>query len=170
VRLVRRVALLLAAAFAIPALAAAAPPKATVTTRGHVTYFRLSAADAERVASVCEARGLPVCGDAITRGDGPQLAADCNRSGAAVARQLRAAARAARASGAGWSVAMRTESGGYPYICDFTAADSTAADLCAARRISQPELDAMPLFERIFALVRHGFCVGPGWAPDLPDG
>lgn len=166
----RRIALLLIAVWCAPPLAASAPTKATVSTRGHVTYFRLSAADAERVAAICASRGPAACGDLITRGDGPQLAADCNRSGAALARQLRAAADAARRRGAGWSVVMRTETGGYPYICAFTATGTAAADLCSARRISQPELDAMPLFERIFALVRHGFCVGAGWAPDLPDG
>ena len=166
----RRVALLLIGIAAAPVLtAAAAPPKATVSTRGHVTYFQLSATDAERVAAVCRSRGAAACGDLITRGDGPQLAADCNRGGAAIARQLRAAAEGARRNGPGWSVVMRTETGGYPYICEFVAAESALADLCAVRRISQPELDALPLFERMFALVRHGFCVGPGWAPDLPD-
>lgn len=166
----RRVALLLVVLGCVPPLAASAPPKATVSTRGHVTYFRLSGADAERVAAICAARGPAACGDLITRGDGPQFAADCNRSGAVLARQLRAAAGAARRREPGWNVVMRTETGGYPYICAFTAAATAAADLCAVRRISQPELDAMPLFERIFALVRHGFCVGTGWAPDLPDG
>jgi hypothetical protein len=169
VRLVRRVALLLLVSVLPTAAAAAAPPKATVATRGHITYFRLTAADANRVAALCVTKGAAACGDLITRGDGPQLAADCNRSGAAIARQLRTAARAARDRGSGWNVVMRTESGGYPYICEFKAIETTAADLCAARRISQPELDGLPLFERIFALVRHGFCVGPGWAPDLPD-
>lgn len=166
----RRIGLVLLAAAALPALSAAAPPKAVVSMRGHVTYFRLSAVDAERVAAVCRSRGAAACGDLITRGDGPQFAADCNRGGAAIARQLRAAAGAARGNGSGWGVVMRTETGGYPYVCAFEAAETLAADLCAARRISRPELDAMPLFERIFALVRHGFCVGPGWEPDLPDG
>lgn len=131
-----------------------------------MTYFRLAPADALRVADVCARRGPAACGDLITGGDGPQFAADCNRSGTALARQLRRAARAARD---GADVSMRTETGGYPYICEFTAVKTTYGDLCAARRISRPELEALPLFERIFALVRHTFCVGPGWAPDLPD-
>lgn len=156
-------AIALAQALLLAAVATAAAPRAKVSTRGHVTYFQLDAADARRVAAVCAARGAAVCGDLITRGDGPQLAADCNRSGAALARQLRAAARD------GESVVLRTESGGYPYICEFRAAGSAQADLCAQRRISQPELDALPLFERMFALVRYTFCVGPGWTPDLPD-
>jgi hypothetical protein len=160
VRRVLRALLVLALLSAAPA--AAAPPRATVSTRGHVTYFRLSAASARQVAVVCERRGIVACGDLLTRGDGPQLAADCHRTGAALARQLRTAA------GGGQSVILRTESGGYPYICAFETG-AAGFDRCAQRRISQPELDAMPLFERIFALVRHGFCVGPGWTPDLPD-
>jgi hypothetical protein len=159
VRAVVRALLVIALVLAAPAAAAA--PHATVSTRGHVTYFRLSAADARRVAAVCESRGIVACGDLLTNGDGPQLAADCHRTGGALALQLRAAARA------GQAVVMRTESGGYPYICAFEAGRA-AIDRCGQRRISQPELDALPLFERIFALVRHGFCVGPGWTPDLP--
>ena len=156
-----RTALLLALVLVAPA--AAGQPKATVSTQGHVTYFRLSASDARQVAAVCEARGIVACGDLITRGDGPQLAADCHRGARALARQLRAAARA------GGTVELRTETGGYPYICAFRQATGGVSGLCAQRRISQPELDALALFERMFALVRNGFCVGSGWAPDLPD-
>ena len=143
--------------------AAGGAPRAKVETRGHVTVFSLTPAQAEQVAGVCAARGAAACGDLITRGDGAQLAADCGRTGRQLAGMLRAAARAAPS---GAAVELRTENGGYPYICAF-AARVSGSGWCDRQRISAPELEALPLFERLFALVRSGFCVGSGWVPDL---
>ena len=159
-------ALLVALALLLAAPAAAAPPRAHVYTRGHATYFRLAPGDARAVASACVRDGLVRCGDLVT-GDGAQFAADCGRSGPAVARELRARARLASSRGPGWFVVTRTENGGYPYTCSF-AAERLVPDLCPGGRLSLADLAALPLVERLVTVVTRLFCLG-GWSPELPD-
>jgi hypothetical protein len=156
----------LVAALLVAGSAAAATPRVRAYEVGYATYYRLSTTDAEALAQVC-ARDLERCGDVLV-GDGVAFADDCDASGAAVAAQIRAAARDARAHDAGWGVVTRTENGGYPFACTFAASPPPPPDLCPLGRISRQELAALPPLERAIALAERFFCVGPGWSPALP--
>ncbi len=124
----RRTLVLLAAAAALAALAVAlaggsppAPERWTyVTYNGVADAWTTTPANAAATADACR-DSLTTCGE-TTIGDAATFLEACAaHSRAAVAAALDAAARLAEARGEGWRVLTRTEAGGYPYGCFFTA-------------------------------------------------
>ena len=124
----RRILLLLPAAAAPAALAVAlaggsAPPPerwSYVTYNGVADAWTTTPANAAATAEACR-DSLTACGE-TTIGDATTFLEACvPQTPAGVAAAIGTAARLAETSGEGWRVLTRTEAGGYPYGCFFTA-------------------------------------------------
>ncbi len=125
---VRRILVLLAAVAAPAALAVAlaggsapAPERwSYVAYNGVADAWTTTPANAAATAEACR-DSLTACGK-TTIGDAATFLEACTaHSPAAVAAAIGAAARLAETRGGGWRVLTRTEAGGYPYGCFFTA-------------------------------------------------